>query len=70
MVQGLDLAIGLMNVNETCKLKIEPRLAYGTKGYEPLVPADTHIYYEVELVCVEMEEDTENLTVAQRKSLG
>ncbi|GJQ85529.1 hypothetical protein Trydic_g10830 [Trypoxylus dichotomus] len=70
VIQGLDLAIGLMNVGEICELKIEPRLAYGTKGLPPLIPADAKVLYRVELISAKDEEETEKLTVSQRKTMG
>lgn len=70
MIQGLDLAIGLMNVGEKCELKIQPRLAYGAKGLEPNVPPDAAVYYSVELISVEPEEDMENLSIEERKIRG
>ncbi|KAK9709918.1 Tetratricopeptide repeat [Popillia japonica] len=70
VIQGLDLAIGLMNVEEICELKIEPRLAYGTKGLPPLIPADEKIFYHVELVSVKDEEEAEKLSINERKTIG
>lgn len=70
VIQGLDLAIGLMNVGEICELKIQPRLAYGSKGLEPKIPSDATVHYRVELLSAEPEEELENLTVEQRKIQG
>lgn len=69
-MQGLDLAIGLMNIGEICELKIEPRLAYGNKGLPPLIPADAKIIYSVELVSVNDEDETDKLSVTERKTKG
>lgn len=70
LTQGLDLALGLMNVGEKCELKIQPRLAYGSKGLEPKVPPEATVCYTVELVSVEPEEEPESLSLAQRKLQG
>ncbi|KAJ8955907.1 hypothetical protein NQ318_005455 [Aromia moschata] len=70
VVQGLDLSIGLMNISEKCRLKIEPRLAFGKKGFPPNIPSDTLVIYDVELVSVEPEEEIESLSLHQRKIIG
>lgn len=70
MISGLDVSVGLMNVHEKCLLKIEPRLAYGKKGFPPKVPRNATVTYEVELVQVEPEEDIELLTINERKTIG
>ena len=70
VIQGLDLAIGLMNVGDIWELKIVPRLAYGERGLEPGVPSDTTILCTVELVSIRDEDDPENLTISQRKKIG
>lgn len=70
VIQGLDICLGLMNINETCRLKIEPRLAYGKKGLPPKIPSDTVVMYEVQLVRVEPEDDIDMMPIAQRKAKG
>lgn len=70
LIQGLDLALGLMNEGEKCDLKIQPRLAYGSKGLEPKIPIEATMCYRVELVSVEPEEEPESLSLAQRKFQG
>lgn len=59
-----------MNIGEICELKIEARLAYGNKGLVPLIPGNAKLSYKVELVSASNEEDTERLTVSQRKIMG
>lgn len=59
-----------MNIGEICKLKIESRLAYGSKGLPPLIPGNTSVVYDVELISVEPETDPETLTITQRKIMG
>lgn len=70
VIQGLDLAIGLMNEGEKCQLKILSRLAYGFKGLAPKIPADATVCYTVELLSVHPEEEPESLTVEERKLNG
>ncbi|EFA06496.1 peptidyl-prolyl cis-trans isomerase FKBP8 [Tribolium castaneum] len=70
VVQGLDVAIGLMNVGEKCSLKIEPRLAFGGVGLPPKIPPNATVVYDIELVGVEPEDDPEMLSVLERKAQG
>ena len=70
VVQGLDVAVGLMNVGEKCRLKIEPRLAFGTVGLSPKIPPNAKVVYDVELVAAEPEEDPESLSILERKLQG
>lgn len=70
VVQGLDVAIGLMNIGEKCVLKIEPRLAFGAVGLPPKIPPHATVVYEIELVSVRPEEDPGALSVLERKSQG
>lgn len=59
-----------MNVGEKCKLRIEPRLAFGKKGHLPKIPPNTVLIYDIELVSVEPEEEIENMSIQQRKYIG
>jgi FK506-binding protein 8 len=70
VVQGLDVALGLMNVKERCVLKIEPRLAFGTIGLSPKIPPNSVVIYDIELVAVEPEDDPEALPISERKIQG
>lgn len=70
VISGLDVSVALLNVGEKCLLKIEPRLAFGTKGLPPKIPPNVVVIYEVELVSVEPEDEIENLTIQQRKITG
>lgn len=70
MVQGLDVALGLMDIGEIAYFKIEPRLAFGSKGLPPSIPPNATVHYEVELIAVEPEIEPETLTISQRKVLG
>lgn len=70
LTQGLDLALGLMNVGEKCELKIQSRLAYGSKGLESKIPPEATLCYTIELISVEPEEEPETLSLPQRKLQG
>lgn len=59
-----------MNVGEKCELKINSRLAYGSKGLQPNIPPDATVLYTVELVSIEPEEEIELLTVEERQVRG
>lgn len=69
VVQGLDLAIGLMNVGEIAEVEVAPRFAYGSLGKEPNIPPDSTIWYEVELKSSELC-DLETANVNRRRELG
>lgn len=68
MVQAVDIALSLMNIGEKCIIKVEPRLAYGFKGNPPLVPPDTNLIYEIELL--DVEEEKEDHSISERKKIG
>uniref|UniRef100_A0A1Y1KRE4 peptidylprolyl isomerase n=1 Tax=Photinus pyralis TaxID=7054 RepID=A0A1Y1KRE4_PHOPY len=70
VIQGLDLALGLMNLGELSQLKIHSRLAYGQKGLDNLVPPDTTVHFEVELVAIEPDDEPELLSIQQRRVKG
>ncbi|RZB40286.1 peptidyl-prolyl cis-trans isomerase FKBP8 [Asbolus verrucosus] len=70
VIQGLDVAIGLMNMSEKCTLKIEPRLAFGTIGLPPKIPPNSTVVYDIELVAANLEDDPETLTLLERKLQG
>lgn len=70
VIQGLDVAISLMNINEKCLLKIEPRLAYGNRGLTPKIPPNSTILYEIELKNVYPADEIETLSLVQRKEIG
>lgn len=70
VIQGLDVAVALMNLNERCLLKIAPRLAYGQKGLPGKVPENATVVYDIELTAVEPEVEPESLSVKERKIIG
>ncbi|XP_076389119.1 peptidyl-prolyl cis-trans isomerase FKBP8 isoform X2 [Megachile rotundata] len=70
VIQGLDLAIALMDTDEVAEIEVNPRFAYGKLGKEPNIPSDATILYTVELKSVEIEEEIETLGINQRKEIG
>ncbi|KYN04145.1 Peptidyl-prolyl cis-trans isomerase FKBP8 [Cyphomyrmex costatus] len=69
VIQGLDLTISLMELDEIAEIKIDPRFAYGTRG-EGAVPPNATITYIVELKAIEDGSDIESLSVKERRELG
>lgn len=70
VIQGLDVAIALMNKKERCLLKIGSRLAYGEMGFPPKVPANASMMFDLELVDWQPEEEFEGLSVQARQEIG
>lgn len=70
VVQGLDLAITLMEIGEVAQIEVDPRFAYGELGLEPNIPPRATITYMVELKSCEPEPEMETLSITQRKEIG
>ncbi|KAK0173215.1 hypothetical protein PV328_006447 [Microctonus aethiopoides] len=70
IVQGLDLAIALMEEGEDAEIEVASRFAYGELGKEPDIPPGATIIYEVKLKSVQIQEEIDTLGFAQRKELG
>ncbi|XP_076241970.1 peptidyl-prolyl cis-trans isomerase FKBP8 [Calliopsis andreniformis] len=70
VIQGLDLAVALMDVEEVAEIEVDPRFAYGQLGKDPNIPPDATIFYTVELKSSELEEEIEILSISQRKEIG
>lgn len=70
VVQGLELAIPLMDVGEEAIVVIGPRFAYGSMGQEPDIPPDATITYNVELLKCDLEPEIEKITFEKRKILA
>lgn len=71
VVQGLDMAIGLMDVGEKAEISCNSRFAYGTLGLQSKnIPADATIVYTVELVEAHEEIDLEKKSYESRKEIG
>ncbi|XP_019883032.2 peptidyl-prolyl cis-trans isomerase FKBP8 isoform X1 [Camponotus floridanus] len=69
VIQGLDLAIALMDVDEVAEIIVDPRFAYGKQGKKP-IPPDATITYMVELKAVELEPEIETLSISQRREIS
>ncbi|XP_031831765.1 peptidyl-prolyl cis-trans isomerase FKBP8 [Nomia melanderi] len=70
VIQGLDLAIALMDEEEVAEIEVDPRFAYGHLGNEPNIPSNATILYTVELKCAKLEDEIETLSANQRKKIG
>lgn len=76
VVQGLDMALKLMNVGEQAEVIVAARFAYGELGLkdedhpERTVPPNEKITYTVELVSTKEETDLESKSYAARKEIG
>ncbi|XP_046403600.1 peptidyl-prolyl cis-trans isomerase FKBP8 [Ischnura elegans] len=70
VIQGLDLAIPLMDVGEEADILVGPRFGYGTIGRPPDIPPNAEITYRVQLLSSESETPLENLSALERKRIG
>ncbi|XP_060835346.1 peptidyl-prolyl cis-trans isomerase FKBP8 [Rhopalosiphum padi] len=70
VIQGVDLALSLMNVGEIAELKIASRFGYGEKGLSPKVLGGARLVYTVELLTVKPEILPDDLTPNERLKIG
>ncbi|XP_025201250.1 peptidyl-prolyl cis-trans isomerase FKBP8 [Melanaphis sacchari] len=70
VIQGVDLALSLMNVGEIAELKIASRFGYGEKGLSPKVLGGARLVYTVELLSVKPEIIPDDLTPSERLKIG
>ncbi|XP_076266990.1 peptidyl-prolyl cis-trans isomerase FKBP8-like [Rhynchophorus ferrugineus] len=70
VIQGLDVAVGLMNKKEHSLLKVQARLAFGDRGLMPLIPPKATVIYDIQLVDVKEEADFDSLSIQDRRKIG
>ncbi|XP_061399236.1 peptidyl-prolyl cis-trans isomerase FKBP8 [Musca vetustissima] len=76
VIQGLDMVIPLMNVDEVAEVKVDPRFAYGSLGLkndsdpELSIPPDSKLTYEVHLLDTKYEDYSDLKSYDIRKKYG
>ena len=49
-IRGWDEGVISMSLGERCVLEIQPKFAYGSEGHAPLIPRNSVITFDVELL--------------------
>jgi len=73
IIPALDLALALMHDQEVALIDTDGRYAYGILGrsdYDPPIPSNAHIVYEVEILSIQPAIDVTKMTPEERVSYG
>jgi len=50
VIPGLDKGVAQLSIGERAKIVIPPRLAYGERGFPGLVPPNSELIFDLELI--------------------
>ncbi|XP_028283000.1 12 kDa FK506-binding protein-like [Parambassis ranga] len=50
VIRGWDEGVAQMSIGQVARLTCSPDYAYGSKGYPPIIPANSTLIFEVELL--------------------
>lgn len=56
VIKGWEIGVRTMCKGEICELKIVPKYAYGEEGFQPKIPGNATLIFEIELLSWEDEE--------------
>ncbi|XP_014670903.1 PREDICTED: peptidyl-prolyl cis-trans isomerase FKBP8-like isoform X2 [Priapulus caudatus] len=64
------MAVTLMELEETCELKINARFAYGERGRLPDIPSNATVTYQLSLLGIYDAPDLDSLLLSDRIAMG